>query len=83
MLHTPCLFALSYSVGLHTCLPAGLPTEKVCLVLVMVFIYGDGTSFHHQPPKPGEPDVAAMVYGHLTTKTSHHQQNRHHIITLQ
>ena len=34
-------------------------------------------------PQPGEPDVVAMVYCHLTTKKSHHQQNCHRIITLQ
>ena len=47
MLHTPCLFALCYRVGFHTCLPASL--KSVSGFSNGIFD-GDGTSFHHQTP---------------------------------
>ena len=47
MLHAPCLFALCYCVGFHTCLPASL--KSVSGFSNGIFD-GDGTSFHHQTP---------------------------------
>ena len=75
-----CTQLLCWPPHLPACRPANLKS-------VFGFsngIYLRGSDIIPSPtPQPGEPDVAATVYGHLTTKKSRHQQNGHCIITLQ
>ena len=95
---------VTYTIPLCTLLLCWLPHLPACrpasLKSVSGFsngIYLRGWDVISSPtPQTGEPDVTALVYGHLATKRSRHQQNRHqqnrhqkkkkighHIITLQ
>ena len=81
MLHTGmplCTLLLCWPPHLPACRPANLKSVSGFSNGIYLRGWDIIPSPRHQPPKPGEPDVAAMVYGHLTTKRS-----RHHIITLQ
>ena len=75
-----CTLLLCWPPHLPACRPANLKS-------VSGFsngIYLRGWDIIPSPtPQPGEPDVAATVYGHLTTKKSRQKQNRHRMITLQ